>query len=496
MTSTATPHETVPRPRQEALPLVVDLDGTLVANDILVETASQLVSHHPARAWELLGWLRRGKAHAKHRLWDAAPIDVSGLSYHQELLTWIREERARGRTIVLASATDERALVAINDHLGLFDVLLGTDPDTNLRSQAKADALVRLYGEQGYEYVGNSSHDLEVWSHAAVAHVATRNRSILAKAERVAPVGRTFPPVRPSRNPWLRALRPHQWVKNLLILIPLFTAQRITEVSSVVNALLALLVFSLAASSVYVLNDLADVENDRLHPTKRERPFAAGAHSLVQGWVAWPLLAVLALGLGFGLLGPVFGLTLTNYLVATTAYSFWIKRQPIADVLTLAGLYTIRIAAGAAAIGVAVSLWLLSFSLFLFLSLALVKRVSELSRVRTSGATMSGRGYAVDDLELLSSYGVATSIASVVVFTLFIYDPRTAQMYATPLLLWGSVPVLLGWIMRVWLKAHRGQMDEDPIVFAIRDRFSIACGVLVGSAFVLAASEQVARLLP
>ena len=166
----------------------------------------------------------------------------------------------------------------------------------------------------------------------------------------------------------------------------------------------------------------------------------------------------------------------------------------VAAVVGLAGLYTVRIIAGAAAIGVEVSLWLLSFSGFLFLSLALVKRVSELSRLRVSGATMSGRGYAVDDLELLSSYGVATSIASVLVFTLFIDAPETAVLYASPILLWASVPVLLGWIMRVWLLANRGQMDEDPIVFAIRDRWSIACGALVGATFVLAASDAVARL--
>ena len=476
MTSTVTPHPPVPRPRTEALPLVVDLDGTLIANDILVETASQLVSHQPARSWEVLRWLRRGKAHAKRRLWEAAPVDVAGLNYHDEMLTWLHEERDRGRTIVLASATDERALAAINDHLGLFDVVLGSDPTTNLRSRAKADALVELYGEQGF------------------AHVATRDRSILDKAARVAPVGRTFSPVRPRGNPWLRALRPHQWVKNLLVLIPLFTAQRFTDVTSVLQALLALVVFCLAASSVYVLNDLSDVGSDRLHPTKRLRPFAAGTLSLLQGWLAWPVLAALALALGFGLLGPWFGATLAAYLLATTAYSSWIKRQPIADVLTLAGLYTVRIIAGAAAIGVEVSLWLLSFSGFLFLSLALVKRVSELSRLRVSGATMSGRGYAVDDLELLSSYGVATSIASVLVFTLFIDAPETAVLYASPILLWASVPVLLGWIMRVWLLAHRGQMDEDPIVFAIRDRWSIACGALVGATFVLAASDAVARL--
>jgi hypothetical protein len=219
MTSTVS-QDGVHRPAADDLPLVVDLDGTLIANDILVETASHLVSHRPTRAWDVLRWLRQGRAHAKRQLWDSAPIDVAGLSYHDEMLDWLRDERARGRTLVLASAADEQALVAVNRHLGLFDVVLGSDPGTNLRSRAKADALVGLYGEQGFEYVGNSTHDLDVWEHAAVAHVATRDRSIQEKAGRVAPVGRTFPPVRPAGNPWLRAVRPHQWVKNLLVLIP------------------------------------------------------------------------------------------------------------------------------------------------------------------------------------------------------------------------------------------------------------------------------------
>jgi 4-hydroxybenzoate polyprenyltransferase len=496
MTAFSAADQTDPPPTEtRSLPLVVDLDGTLIANDILWETASQFLSHHPTRVGRMLGWFRRGKAFAKRRLWEATDLDVTTLNYHAVMIEWLRAERAGGRTLVLASAADNQALSAINEHLDLFDVLIGSDGSTNLRSESKAEALTRLYGEGGFEYVGNSDHDMAVWRRSAVAHVATANRSIEKKARGVAEVGRTFPPVAPPSNPWVKAMRPHQWVKNFLIFIPLFSAQRAGDPAAVLDAVLAFVAFSLAASSVYLLNDLADVRNDRLHPTKRWRPFAAGTLSLLHGWLAWPLLSVASLLIGFQLVGPLFGVVLVLYLIATTAYSFSLKRRPIVDILTLAGLYTVRLVAGAAAISVELSLWLLSFSGFFFLSLALVKRVSELSRVRATGGVLSGRGYQLQDLELLSSYGVSTSIASVLVFTLFIYDTDTAALYTTPALLWASVPVLLWWIMRVWLKAHRGQMNEDPIVFAIRDPLSVLCGGLMAAVFVAATFIDASHLI-
>ncbi|MSZ77069.1 MAG: UbiA family prenyltransferase, partial [Actinobacteria bacterium] len=423
-------------------------------------------------------------------LWDAAPVRVEHLAYHPELLTWLRQEKARGRTLVLASACAEGAAQAVADHLGIFDLVLASDATTNLSSEAKADALVARFGEQGFEYVGNHRHDLAVWRRAAVAHVVGGDRALLAKATSTTRAGHSFDRPHDRARAWVRALRPHQWTKNSLIFVPLLSAHRISELDSVVAAVLAFVSFNLAASSVYLLNDIADVENDRDHPTKRTRPFAAGTASLLAGWVAWPLLALAALGLGLAV-SPLLSAVLVVYLVVTTAYSLALKRKPLIDVLTLAVLYTIRIVAGAAAVQVTLSTWLLSFSCFFFLSLALVKRVSELYRTRLTNSTAVGRGYRADDLELLSSYGVTTSVASVLVFTLFISDEATAKLYDTPGLLWFSVPLILAWLMRIWLLAHRGEMNEDPILYAIRDRVSICAGIAVVLIFLAATTLTV-----
>ncbi len=473
-----------------SVPLVVDLDGTLMANDMLWETASRFVSQHPGRAHQVLRWALGGKAHLKKQLWDAAPVRVERLKYHPELVEWLQQEKAKGRTLVLASASHEDAVRAVADHLGLFDVVLGSDGLSNLRSAAKADALREMFAGQPFEYVGNSRHDLAVWRHASAAHLVSARRSLAARAASSSTIGRTFETPPGAVSQWLRALRPHQWVKNLLVFLPLLASHRVADPAAVSAALVAFVAFSLAASSVYLLNDIADVENDRIHPTKRSRPFAAGTIGLAGGWALWPALAVSSIAIGAAVSG-LFALVLLAYLAVTAAYSFFLKRKPVVDVLVLAGLYTARIVAGGAAVDVQISMWLLSFSGFFFLSLALVKRVSELYRTRASSLTSNGRGYQPEDLELLSSYGVATSVAAALVFTLFVDDPQTAVLYDSPRLLWLAVPVLMGWLMRVWLLAHRGQMDEDPILFAIRDRVSIILGALVLLVFAVAKAYPV-----
>jgi 4-hydroxybenzoate polyprenyltransferase len=306
----------------------------------------------------------------------------------------------------------------------------------------------------------------------------------------VTEVGMVFPRSGGTLRDLIELLRPYQWIKNALVLVPLLTAQRLDDADAVLQAALAFVAFCLVASSVYVLNDLADVVHDRHHPRKRDRPFAAGRVSLLAGWFLWPTLAVLGFALAIVLLPPLFTLALAAYLVLTTAYTFRLKRQPVLDVVALGLLYASRIVAGAAAIDVELSMWLLTFSMFFFLSLALIKRVSELTRIRRTMGQMAvqvrGRGYVETDLELLSSYGVASSVAAVVIFSLYVDDPKTSVLYATPELLWCSVPILLAWLMRMWLLAHRGTMDEDPIVFAIRDKASLLAGLLLVAVFVAA----------
>lgn len=470
-------------------PLVVDLDGTLITTDLLHETASAYLSRHPARAFDLVRWGFRGKQALKSELHSRVPVDPATLPYNQSLLSWLTSEREAGRSLHLASASDERAVSAIAEYLGIFDGWIGSRPGVNLRSQAKAEALVAQFGPAGFDYVGNHAHDLAVWAHSTTAHVVGREDGRLAqRAAGLAEVGRGFPPAGGGLRALVKALRPHQWVKNVLVVLPLFLSGLAGDREAILATILALIAFCLAASGVYVLNDLADVEHDRRHPTKRRRPFAAGQISLLHGWLVWPVLSLAAFGIAWTV-SVAFTLVLAGYVALTLAYTFALKRKPVMDVMTLAGLYTARIIAGAAAIGVVPSMWLLAFSGFLFLSLGLVKRVSELTRVRRSASAKgkaAGRGYVASDLELLSSYGVATSVAAAVILTLFVADPATASRYGTPEILWAVVPILLAWLMRVWLLAHRGAMNEDPIVFAIKDRVSLIAGLLMAIAFVAA----------
>lgn len=468
------------------LPLVVDLDRTLISADLLHESATAYLVQSPLAALRIAGWLRQGKARLKFELARRTDVDPATLPYRDDVLHWLREEHAGGRSLVLCTASDEGLARAVADRLGIFDDVVATADGLNVKGPAKRDALVRQFGRQGFEYVGDGEHDLDVWEVAARAHVVSSSPRLLDRVQRVAPIGATFPVDRVQAADVWRLLRPYQWVKNALVLVPLVTAQRLDDPGAVAQALLAFVTFCLVSSGVYVLNDLADVVNDRHHPVKRLRPLAAGTVGLPTAWLLWPGLMAAGLGLAAAFLPPLFVAALLAYLLLTTAYTVRLKRQPVIDVVALGTLYTSRIVAGAAAIVVELSMWLLTFSMFFFLSLALIKRVSELTRVRRTMAQARGRGYVESDLELLSSYGVASSVAAVVIFSLYVEDPKTSALYATPELLWCSVPVLLAWLMRMWLLAHRGAMDEDPIVFAIRDRASLVVGALVAAVFVAA----------
>jgi 4-hydroxybenzoate polyprenyltransferase/phosphoserine phosphatase len=468
------------------LPLVVDLDGTLIRGDLLHETATRFIIANPFGTLRLLPWTLAGPARLKTELASRVQLDVASLPYDPAVLAWVREEADSGREVTLVSASHESLVDAVAEHVGIFTETIGTTAQTNLRSERKAEALVDRYGSKGFEYIGNHRHDLDVWKEAATAHVVTRSKRLARAAGSGSTLGHHFAPASPSWRSLFRSLRPHQWLKNVLVLVPVATAQLLLDVHAVIAALTAFAVFCMVASSVYVLNDLADLDNDRHHPQKRNRPFAAGQVSLLHGWMLWPVLLLLGLAVSVAFLPWMFTAVLTSYFAITVAYTFVLKRLRIVDVVTLAALYTVRVIAGIAAIGVTPSMWLLTFSLFLFLSLALIKRVSELTRAREQGGQAKGRGYIHQDLELLSSYGVSSSVAAAVIFALYLDDPLTTRMYATPELLWGALPILLTWLMRAWLKAHRGEMDEDPILFAARDGWSLVAAAALALVFLAA----------
>ncbi|MEP7242651.1 MAG: UbiA family prenyltransferase [Gammaproteobacteria bacterium] len=459
-------------------PLCVDLDGTLIRSDLLLESMLALIRRNPLYVFLIPLWLFRGRAVLKAEIAARAPLNPAALPYNLEFIQWLKSERAAGRSLWLCTAANERLANAVAAELGIFDGVLASDSRTNLAGGSKADRLVEQFGLGGFDYCGNEHRDLAVWRFARGAIVVNSSPALERKvAERVS-VLRSFPARVARLRPILRAIRPHQWAKNVLVLVPLLAAHRASDVASLLSGALAVVAFCLCASSVYVLNDLLDLEADRAHPRKSRRPFASGDLSIVTGFVLTAsLLAGAALLALF--LPPKFQLVLAAYYALTAGYSLVLKGIMLLDAVTLAGLYTLRIIAGAAAVTVALSFWLLLFSVFLFLSLAFVKRYAELDALRRQLRLKAlGRGYTVEDLPVLQSLGTASGYLSVLVLALYINSPAIESLYHRPKAVWLLCVLMLYWISRVWMKVHRGEMHDDPVVFALRDRISLAVGLL------------------
>jgi len=460
-----------PQTLHSGIPLCIDLDGTLIRSDLLAESALSLIRQNPLNLLRFGVWLLRGKAHLKHEIARRTDIDVAMLPYEPRLLDWLRTN-ADARPRVLCTASDRKFAEAVAAHVGGFDEVLASDGVRNLSGAEKGDELSRRFGERGFDYAGNESRDLRVWNRSRRAIVVNASPALARRAARVSEVERVFDRDGGRLRSWLKALRVHQWLKNLLVFLPLLTAHLVLVPDALLRSLLAFLSFCLCASSVYLLNDLLDLESDRRHPRKRLRPFAAGTLPISAGLVAAPLLGLAAFALALAI-SKLFALTLTGYYVLTLAYSFVFKRFAMLDTVVLAGLYTIRIIAGAAALRISVSFWLLAFSMFLFLSLAIIKRYTELRGLLLTGDSHSaGRGYAVDDLPLMQSLGATSGYLAVLVLALYINSTASELLYRHPQVLWLLCPLLLYWISRAWLIAHRGGMHDDPVVFALSDRTS------------------------
>lgn len=467
--------------------IVVDLDGTLVNTDMLVENVFAYLRLHPMRVLSLFFGLLQGKAYFKKQLAEAVVPDVTGLPYNTALIAWLKLEKEKGVRLTLATASHHLIAQKIATHVGIFDEVMGTD-GVNLASGNKSMALIQRYGHQGYEYVGNSRADMSVWKTASVAHVTNPDRGVLTAVRKLNNVGQVFDDRLPYIRTLLKSLRIHQWVKNILIFIPLLASHRIFELSLILNGMIAFIAFGLCASSVYLLNDLFDLPDDRQHPTKRHRPLAAGSFPIVHALIFMVLLVIAAFTIALFLLPTSFFIVLSVYYLLTLGYSLGLKRVVMLDVVTLAMLYTIRVIAGAAAMGLVVTFWILAFCMFIFLSLAFVKRYTELNDARINGKTgqTSSRGYMSSDFELLASLGGSSGYISALVLALYINDVNASALYQSPKWLWAACPLLLFWLSRIWLLAHRGQMHDDPIVFALRDKVSRWVGLGFVAAFVLA----------
>jgi 4-hydroxybenzoate polyprenyltransferase len=453
------------------LPLCVDLDGTLIRSDLLIESALALIASKPLMIFAMFAWLLRGKAHLKQEIARRVVLDSSALPYNEPLVVWLGEQR-HSRSIVLCTASDRALAERVAEHVGVFDEVLASDGRLNLAGANKGAILVQRFGERGFDYVGNAAVDLQVWKHARSAVVVESGSTLSRAAEKHTPVERRFVTKRPGIRTWMKALRVHQWIKNVLVFLPLLAAHRVFDVDAVVRSLLAFLCFGLCASSVYLTNDLLDLPADRQHHRKRHRPFAAGTLPLIAG----PVTAIALLIAGFGLawfVSPAFMTVLGGYYVLTTAYSVRLKRVMMLDVVVLATLYTTRIIAGTAAMQIKPSFWLLAFSMFIFLSLAMVKRYTELLALQRSGKVKArGRGYDVEDIPLIQSLGGSSGYLAVLVLALYVDSTASESLYRHPHWLWMLCPLLLYWISRIWAIAHRGVMHDDPVVFAVMDNVS------------------------
>lgn len=455
------------RSDNQAIPLAVDLDGTLIATDLLWEGLFLLLRKNPLFLFMVPVWLASGPARLKCEIAARIDIDATGLPYRDEVISRLREERANGRQIILATGTPRKFADAIAAHLGLFDEVLATDGTHNLTSGRKKAVLVEAYGDGGFDYAGNSRHDLKVFDSAREAIVVAPDRH--AARWQSSHGSELLETPKPTIKTVFKMLRAHQWLKNGLIAIPMILSHEYFNVGMLMACVLAFISFSAAASAIYIVNDFFDLALDRRHPTKRNRPFASGLLSMPFGFASAGVL--LTISLVTALFLPIeFLAVLAAYLVITTAYSFSIKRMLLIDVLTLAGLYTIRIIAGAAATGVNVSFWLLAFSIFFFLSLALVKRFVELrSTPLPVGERIAGRGYRAEDQEIVAQAGMASAFSSALVLALYIDSDAVRELYPHPWLVWPLSPIVLYLTMRVWILARRDEMHDDPVVFIIRD---------------------------
>ena len=454
----------------ERLPLIVDVDGTLLQTDLLWEGLIELVVRQPRRVFGALPALGAGKASFKAYTARFGAPELECMPFTPSVMELIETARETGQPIILASAAHHEQVELLGRRIGAH-AAWGSDESVNLSARSKLRKIQENYAE--FDYVGNAAPDLHLWDRARRAYVVNANPLTLWRARRRRPDLITLASGSSTLRGCIRALRPHQWSKNALLLLPALAAHLAFSLSAILHLLAGLVAFSLTASAIYVVNDLVDLPHDRVHLTKRRRPFAAGQVPIPIG-IAMAVVLILLSQLITLWLPPRFALTLVGYLILTTAYSFSLKRVPVLDVITLATLYTTRVIAGAALVTVPLSRWFLAFSVFLFLSLALVKRVVELqSKKVVDDETIPGRGYVRADLPVLTSLGVAATLATALVYCLYITGSEVGALYSRPDLLWLELPVLLYWQIRVWLLTGRKAMPyDDPVVFALRDRAS------------------------
>ncbi len=472
---------------EKVLPLCVDLDGTLITSDTMHEAILAFIKHSPFKTWQLVRWFTQGgKANLKEQIGRHVQLRADLFPYNQPFLTYLTEQRALGRPLYLASGTSHYYAQAVADYLGIFDGVIASDATHSLAGTHKADALVNRFGAKGFVYAGNANVDVPVWKQAKAAIIVNASEGVVKKAQATVLIEKIFPAPPFSWQAVIKEMRLHQWVKNLLVFIPLILAHQFFEPTKLSQAVVAFIAFCFTASSIYFINDLFDIEADRQHPRKKNRPFAAGTLSIADGIVVWAALSIISTIITFAL--PLsFGILVGIYGVLNLIYSLFLKQIIIIDVITLASVYTLRLLAGSSATTVVTSRWLFLFSMFIFISLALMKRYIELANLHSKGKHVAiGRGYTIADRHWVFAAGLTSGYLSLVVLALYVNSQAVLTLYTRPLALWFIVPLLFIWIQRVWLLVQRDQVHDDPVVFAISDKLSYVIATCTAIALYLA----------
>ena len=462
-------------------PLFVDLDGTLVLTDTLWESCLLFLKRYPLQIWRLIIWSFRGKAYFKEKLAMRVTPNVKILPYQAEVVEYISNAKASKREVYLITAANQRIADSISKFHNIFTATIGSISKLNLKGKNKLDAIQSIIGAKKFDYIGDSKADITIWRAAHTAIISSGADKVANQLNKDQDKIIVLPDRRVNIfKQWIKALRVHQWSKNALLFLALFMSHRILDPNLLIQSLIAFLSFSLSASAVYILNDLFDLEADRNHPSKKNRPFASGQLSIVNGLFVIPILLTISVLLAVSLLPNTFTIVLIVYLITTTSYSLYLKEKVFIDVITLGALYTLRVLAGGVAAGIDVSSWLLGFSLFFFLSLAFMKRYADLLLIKNNNQEeLFGRGYSVIDLDLVQKFGIASGFVSLLILSLYINGDQVTVLYKQPALIWLTIPILLYWLMRMWLVAHHGKMTDDPIVFAIKDRSSYVMFLII-----------------
>jgi len=460
--------------------LAVDLDETLIHSDILFETFWSAFSFDWKIPIKSVGWLLKGKGQLKHNLVHSSDINVKNLPYNKDVINYIKQHRKRGGYTVLVTASNQTIAEKIAKNLNLFDEVKGSSEKTNLKGNIKKNFLITRFGVKNYDYIGDSTDDLPIWKNANKAITVNANSGIIKACEKINSNCQHLKS-KLSQNTFLnyiKVIRAYQWIKNILVFVPMLAAHQVTT-HNLIDSSLTFIAFCLIASSVYVINDLFDLNADRAHPSKKLRPFASGTVPIKNGLIFFLLLFLPGITMSFFIEYYFFLLMLTYYML-TFLYSIILKKKVILDICILGVLYTFRIVGGGFATEIQISFWLLAFSIFLFLSLAAVKRQSELVDLKNrKKIKIIGRNYQARDLPIISMIAISAGFISVLIAGLYINTPDMLALYSKPWTLGAASIVLLFWLMNIISASSRGLVDDDPIIYAIKDNTSRICLIIV-----------------